>query len=203
MDFLIDWIENTGGLWVYLAVMVSAFGENMFTPLPGDSVTVFGAYLAGLGKVNAVGVYIASTIGGTAGFMGLYVIGKSIQRRGERRGKLLFIKIDGVNKIEERFNKWGYWVILFNRFLYGIRFAVALFAGMSKLDWRRTTIFALLSTAAWNLVLVYLGVLLGENWGAFKEIMWRYSRVFLLAAVLGVMVYAGIRMIPRTKRIKS
>ena len=175
----------------------------MITPLPGDCVTVFGAYLAGLGKVNAVGVYIASTIGGTAGFMGLYVIGKSLQRRGERRGKLLFIKIDGVNKIEERFNKWGYWVILFNRFLYGIRFAVALFAGMSKLDWRRTTIFALLSTAAWNLVLVYLGVLLGENWGVFKEIIWRYSRIVLLVVVLGVVVYAGVMIITRHRRIQN
>ena len=203
MDFLINWIEDTGGLWVYLAVLVSAFGENMFTPLPGDSVTVFGAYLAGLGKVNAVGVYLASTIGGTAGFMGLYCIGKSLQSRGERRGKLLFIKIDGVYKIEERFDKWGYLLVLFNRFLYGIRFAVALFAGMSKLDWRRTTIFAFLSTATWNLVLVYLGVLLGENWGAFKEIMWRYSRIVIVVVMLGVVVYVGVMMITRHRKIQN
>ena len=203
MDFLINWIEDTGGLWVYLAVMVSAFGENMFTPLPGDSVTVFGAYLAGLGKVDAVGVYIASTVGGTAGFMGLYCIGKSVQRGGERRGKLLFIKIDDVCKIEVHFQRWGYLVILFNRFLYGIRFAVALFSGMSRLDWRRTAVFALLSTAIWNAVLVYLGVLLGENWGAFKEIMWRYSRIFLLAAILGVVVYVGIKIIPKHRKIQN
>ena len=199
MDFLIAWIENSGGLWVYVAVLISSFAENVFTPLPGDTVTVFGAYLAGLGKVNPIGIHIAATIGGTAGFMGLYLFGKSLQNRGLRRGRLLGVKIEKISKMEKHFAKFGLLMVLFNRFLYGIRFVISIFAGMSRLNWKTTALLALLGTALWNVVLVYLGTMLGENWTAFKQILWEYNRYLLVALILVIVIISCIKLRPSNK----
>jgi len=183
MTKFLAWIDTLGEFWIYLAVLTASCAENMFTPLPGDTVTVFGAYLAGLGKASPAGIYTASTIGGTIGFMGLFYIGRFFIKKGERKGTFFGINLEGIERAGQSFEKWGYALIVFNRFLYGIRFAVALFAGVTKLDPWKTAAAAFISTALWNIVLVYLGVTLGENWDGFKEILWKYNRIIIPAVL--------------------
>ena len=191
METLLSWVENAKPIWVYLAVFFSAFIENVFTPLPGDTATVFGAYLAGMGRLSFAALYAAATIGGVAGFMGQYLLGRFVHALGEKRGRLLKVNMTSIAKIEGYFRKYGYLVILLNRFLYGLRFFVAIFAGMSKLPWIKTLLCAVIGTAVWNLLLVYLGWSLGENWGLFKTVMWKYNRIFIsLAVIVGAAIAA-------------
>ena len=186
MNFLILWLQESGGIWFYFIVFVSSLAENLFTPLPGDAVTVFAAYLAGRGEFSLIGVYISSTLGGTAGFMGLFGIGGLLYKRAEKREKIFGIPFSTIDTISVKFKKWGYLIILLNRFLYGIRFAVALFAGLMKLPWIKVLIYALIGTIAWNTVLVYAGGALGDNWVGFKYYIWKYNR-YLLGLLLGLL----------------
>ena len=179
MDFLIDWLQHSGGIWFYFIVFLSSFAENLFTPLPGDTVTVFAAYLAGRSNFNLIGVFISGTMGGTAGFMGLYMIGGLLHKRAEKKERIFKIPFETIDAVSLRFKKWGYLIIVFNRFLYGVRFAIALFAGLMKLPWGKVLIYALLGTIVWNAVLVYAGGVLGENWEAFNNYIWKYNRYFL------------------------
>ncbi len=170
-------------------VSISSFIENMFTPLPGDTVTVFGAYLAGLGRADPYLVFLAATVGGSMGFMGLYFIGSFFIHRSERRGGLLGIRLERIDRAGDYFRRWGYWLIVFNRFFYGIRFIVAIFAGVSRLDIGRTFIAAIVGTAIWNAIIIYLGYILGENWGAFKETLWKYNRIIIPAIIVAIGIY--------------
>lgn len=187
MEVLTEWIEGTGGVWTYILVFAGALIENVFTPLPGDTATVFGAYLGGLGRLSFIGIHLAATAGGTLGFMAQYAIGRYIRRRGEIRGRALGIKINSVEKVGVYFRRWGYWVILLNRFLYGMRFFVGIFSGMFNLPWKLVLLLAFAGGALWNLILVHLGMTLGKNWAVFKEIMWKYNR-FALAAIIIVII---------------
>lgn len=193
MTQILEWIDGQPEFWIYVLVGVSSLIENMFTPMPGDTVTVFGAYLAGIGQANAVGIYLASTLGGTLGFMGLYMIGRLFIKRSERRGKFLGIGIKSIEKVQISFTRWGYWLIVSNRFFYGIRFAVALFAGFAKLNYKKTLAAALVGTAIWNVFLLYLGMVLGENWDTFKVVLWKYNRLILAGVLIGMTAYAIIR----------
>ena len=203
MTVLINWIDSQKEFWVYLAVGICSLVENLFTPFPGDTVTVFGAYLAGLGQVNAAGIYLASTIGGTTGFVGLYLAGRIFIRKMEGKDRFFGMNASTYDKISHSFRRWGYWIIIFNRLLYGLRFAVALFAGFAKLDLRKTIAAALIGTALWNIILVYLGMQLGENWGIFKEVLWKYNRVVLAVAAFGLGIYLVWRMRSRKKRMTN
>lgn len=199
MTNFLNWLDTLSETYLYIAVLVSSFVENMFTPLPGDTVTVFGAYLAGTGRADPFLIGVFATIGGTAGFMGLFLVGRYFIKRGEVKGKFLGIKLEKIEKAGASFNKWGYWVVAFNRFFYGLRFAIALFAGLSRLDIKRTLIFALAGTILWNIVLVYLGSTLGANWDAFKGVIWSYNRIII--GVIGgfIIIYIYFRYRRRRK----
>ncbi len=186
---MIGWIEGADALWIYGLVFISTFFESVLTPLPGDTAVVFGAYLGGLGQLSFLMIYLSATLGGTLGFLAQYLFGLYIYTRGMQRGRILKMNMRAVEKVGVYFRRWGYWVILFNRFLYGIRFFVGIFAGLSKMPWYLVIFLAFLSAALWNLILVYLGLTLGENWEFFREVIWKYNRFFLAAVLLVIVVY--------------
>jgi len=200
LEFLIDSLKASGGFWFYFIVFISALAENLFTPLPGDSVTVFGAYLAGKAQLSLTGVFISSSAGGTLGFMGLYTLGRLLHRRAQRREKIMGVKFDVVENIRRKFKKWGYLIILFNRFIYGLRFAIAVFAGIVKLPWLKVLIFSFVGTILWNSVLVYIGGTLGENWDQFRDVLWKYNRFFIAGMIIIIVTAAFIKYYPRLAR---
>jgi len=202
LSTLIEWADSLGEFWFYLALGFCSLLENLFTPFPGDTCTVFGAYLAGLGKVNAWGVFLASTAGGTIGFTGLYLIGRFAVKKMEGKGKFLGLSTASYNKISCSFQRWGYGIVIFNRLFYGVRFAIAIFAGFTRLNLGKTIAAALLGTALWNILLVYLGMELGENWQTFKSILWKYNRVILSAAAIALGIYLLWRFIWRRKKYR-
>ena len=56
----------------YLILFVSAYVENTFPPVPGDTVTVIGAYLITTGKLSFTGVWLSTTLGSVLGFMTMF-----------------------------------------------------------------------------------------------------------------------------------
>ena len=162
---------------------------------------VFGAYLAGRGRLSLEMVYVSTTLGGACGFMLLYYLGTLFRRRSDRRGKFLGIGMDKIGRVEARFRLWGWWLIFFNRFFYGVRIVIALFAGMSRLSWWKTAIIAVGATALWNGILIYLGNLLGENWGGFKQLLWKYQR-WIWAVVIAAAVVIIVNKVLTSERKK-
>jgi len=58
---------------VYFVLFISAIIENVFPPIPGDTVTVLGAYLITTSKLNFWGVYISTSAGSVVGFTIMYL----------------------------------------------------------------------------------------------------------------------------------
>jgi membrane protein DedA with SNARE-associated domain len=81
-------------------------------------------------------------------------------------------------------------MVLANRFLSGIRSVISIVCGLYRLPWPRVLGLSLLGCAAWNLLMIYAGYLLGANWMAIERILGDYSRLMLVLAVLLVGVWA-------------
>ena len=45
MDTFIDYLHSLPDCLIYLLLGMSAFVENIFPPIPGDTIIAFGAYL--------------------------------------------------------------------------------------------------------------------------------------------------------------
>ena len=75
MEDLAVYLRNIDSHYVYAILMISCYIENIFPPLPGDSVVVIGAYLVGIGFLKFEFTYIVTGIGSILGFMTLYYVG--------------------------------------------------------------------------------------------------------------------------------
>jgi membrane protein DedA with SNARE-associated domain len=108
-------------------------------------------------------------------------------------GKFKFIPLERVHKVETWFKKYGYWIVVANRFLAGTRAVVSFVTGMSELSLWRTTLLSLLSSLLWNFLLLFAGRELGQNWRAVYFYLETYGKIMtvVLVAVLlvGVVQY--------------
>ncbi|MCU0593986.1 MAG: DedA family protein [Desulfobacterota bacterium] len=178
---------------IYLLLGLSAFVENLVPPIPGDTITAFGAFLVGVGKLSFAWVYISTTIGSLLGFMCLFWLGGFLGRHFFIERDFRFLRAKDIIKAEEWFGRYGYFLILFNRFMPGIRSAVALAAGISRFRTVPVLFLSLLSCAAWNLIWIFMGHTLGTHWETVEKKMGdflvRYNVAMIVLIVLVVLFF--------------
>lgn len=189
MESLLQAIEQADPLWAYILLFLSAFLENIFPPIPGDTVTVFGAYLVGREVLNFWGVYISTTAGSVLGFMGIYGLAFWLEWKVIEKYQPKWISRTRIDKVEEWFQVYGYWIILFNRFLSGIRSIISLVAGLSKLQTIRVFVLAIISCGLWNAGLIYLGRIIGKNWQVILDFLKVYNRIVIILILGAIFLY--------------
>ncbi len=180
-------IGDFAPLWIYIFLFGFAYLENLFPPSPSDIAIVVGGSLIGTGALSFVPAIIFSTGGSVAGFLTAFAIGWQFDKKLIHSGKLKFINIESVEKVESAFRKYGYYLIVANRFLPGTRAVISFFAGMSRLDIHKTMILSTISSLIWNSVLLYLGIVFGENIDTVDQYLSTYSNIVILISVIIVL----------------
>ena len=193
IEKLLNELRSLPDFLIYFFLGLSAFVENLVPPIPGDTITAFGAFLVGVGKLSFVGVYISTTIGSLLGFLCLFWVGGFLGRRFFIERDFRFLRAKDIIKAEEWFGRYGYFLILCNRFMPGIRSAVALAAGMSRFRTLPVMLLSLLSCAAWNLIWIFMGHTLGTHWETVEEKMGdflvRYNVAMIIVIALVVLFF--------------
>ncbi len=193
IDQFLHWLNTLPALLLYAALGVSAFVENVFPPIPGDTITAFGAFLVGTHRLSFVWVYTATTMGSIVGFLVLFRIGTFLGRGFFLERDYRFFKANDILKAEEWFRKYGYLLIALNRFFPGIRSAIAVAGGISRLGIIRVTILAFISCSVWNLIWIWAGYSLGTNWGIVRErmssILAHYNITVAVLLIAGVLFF--------------
>lgn len=200
LDRFLDSLTLLPGTVIYVVLGISAFVENVFPPIPGDTITAFGAFLVGTGRLHFFGVYLSTTLGSVAGFVFLFWVGRIVGRRFFIERDYWLFKAEDIIRAEAWYKKYGYFLVLLNRFFPGIRSVISVAGGITGLRLLKVTLYALLSASVWNLVWISLGYVLGRNWETVREnlgqIMARYNLAIFSA--LGVVVL--ILLVKRLKR---
>lgn len=185
-ESILTQISDFTPIWIYLTIFFFAYIENLFPPSPSDIVVVIGGSLVGTGTISFIPLFIAATLGSLTGFLTAFIIGWQFDKKLIHSGKIKFINIQSVDKVETAFRKWGYYLIVANRFLPGTRAVISFFAGMSRLNVNKTTILSLVSSALWNAILIYLGISFGENVDLIDGYLKTYSTIIWI--IMGVIV---------------
>ena len=190
VDRLFENLHRIPDIALYVILGVSAFVENIFPPIPGDTITALGAFLVGTGRLSFFGVYLATTLGSLLGFLALFWIGMVLGRRFFIERDYRFFRAEDILRAEDWYRKYGYLLIAFNRFLPGIRSAISLAGGIARLKVNHVALLALASAAAWNLIWILMGYTLGSNWETVRAsiagIMVRYN--ITIFGLLGLIV---------------
>lgn len=185
-------IQSNHEIYAYVFLFLAAYVENIFPPAPADMVVVFGAYFVGKGVLGFAGVLISTTLGSFMGFMTLYALAYWFELKILEKKAFRWVNQDSVHKVQNWFQRFGYWIVLSNRFLSGFRSVISLVAGLTKLDWKKVSLFSFISALIWNSILVYIGYILGENWEKVGNYLKTYS-VFIIFTAVVVIVIIWIR----------
>ncbi|MBK7228817.1 MAG: DedA family protein [Ignavibacteriales bacterium] len=200
-ETILTQISDFTPLWIYLTIFFFAYIENLFPPSPSDIVVVIGGSLVGTGTINFIPLFFSATLGSLAGFLTAFIIGWQFDKKLVHSGKLKFITVEAVEKVETAFRKYGYYLIVANRFLPGTRAVISFFAGMSRLNVNKTTTLSLVSSAIWNAFLIYLGIAFGKNVDLIDSYLRTYSNIIL--AITGIVILFFVVKYFITKRKKQ
>lgn len=194
INFILEAIENfaqTNSTISYLLLFICSFIENVFPPAPGDSVTVFGAFLGGRGKLEFFWVLFSTTAGSTFGFLFFYYLGYKLGRDYFVKKNFKYFTVEHIDSTTTWFNKYGYYIILGNRFLVGIRSVISIAAGIARMDQKKVITLCIISGLVWNSILIYFGYFLGENWKDIEFYLARYSQIVfgLIAITIIILIF--------------
>jgi membrane protein DedA with SNARE-associated domain len=182
-EWMEAWLQTIPDPWAYLFLFASSFIENIFPPLPGDTFVVLGAFLVARHHLHFLPAYASTLAGSILGFMAFYAAGRRWGRTWLERGRRGAAMHERLETVDRWFGRYGSWVLVFNRFLAGFRSVVSFASGVARMDGRRVFVLALISCAAWNAILMALGLLIGDHW---ETVIANFQRVVFTAILVGI-----------------
>ncbi len=185
--------------WIYITLFFFAFIENVFPPSPSDVVLVVGGSLVGAGATNFFLSLTFATLGSIFGFMLMFYIGSTVDKKVIHSGKFKYIPVDTLDKVETWFRKYGYFIIVANRFMPGTRAVISFFAGISNLEPKKTFTLCFISALLWNAILLYLGFIFGDNVELVDKYLNTYSNI-VIAVTAVVILFFIIRYFFRKRK---
>jgi membrane protein DedA with SNARE-associated domain len=192
-----DWLTGLPAWALYLSVGVVAAIENVFPPIPADTVVAFGSFVAARANDPVVGVWLATLVGNVGSAMALYFVGR---RYGAERLEQRFQR-KGMQSAELRlrtlYGRYGLLALFISRFLPGVRAVVPPVAGALRVPAARVAVVMLAASALWYGVVTYVSYRVGADWETLSRRLGTMQRdagyVSVALAALGVLIWLVIR----------
>lgn len=193
LEEIVATLSRLDVVWIYAAVFGIAYIENIFPPFPSDVIVVFAGSLVAIGTGSAVITILLATAGSTLGFMSMYWIGDKFGDRWLETGRIPFVSVDAVHRVQAWFRHYGYWVVAGNRFLAGTRAVISFCTGIAGMDLTKTTLLSAVSALLWNGILLYLGFVVGDNWRVIGDYLHTYSKIVTAIVVVVLLTWLLFR----------
>ena len=201
-----NYVINIMNKYGYIGILFLITIENIFPPIPSEVILTLGGFMTSQDGVNMniFGVVIYSTLGSMIGAIILYLIGcifnkdRLIKIVRSKVGKILHLKEENIIKSYDNFNKNGYITVLYSRFIPIVRSLISIPAGMNKMKFSIFLIYTLIGSIIWNIVLVTLGKIVGENYMLVANIFSKYSKVILILLII-ILIYKIIKKVYKRK----
>ncbi|MEW5701290.1 MAG: DedA family protein [Candidatus Zixiibacteriota bacterium] len=188
--------------WAFGVFFIAAFTEMWFPPFPGDAVFFLGLVMLETGGRPVYGALVASSLGGFVGFALLYWLGVAKGRLAFRKRSTGLFSHSALTRVEAWFQRWGGLVIVFGRFLVGVRSVVPLAAGVGGYPRRRALALGGVSILIWNGLLATLALVLHENWESVAG-QWRTVSIGFWILVGLTVLFAAVRYFRRRSSRRS
>jgi len=148
-----------GGIVLMMAI------ESACIPLPSEVIMPFSGYLVAGGHLNLNLVAVAGAVGCLLGSYIAYFAGATGGRRFlERYGRWVLIAPHELELADWFFDRWGSAAVFFSRLLPVVRTFIAFPAGVARMRLLPFTIYTLIGSYLWCLILAYAGMKLGQHW---------------------------------------
>ncbi|MFL5777539.1 MAG: DedA family protein [Chloroflexota bacterium] len=203
-QIVIPFLNNLYGAVGYLGVMIAMTIESAMIPLPSELILPYAGFLVSdptqieplTGKPwNYWIVVIVATLGNTLGSLIAYGIGAYGGRPFlERYGRYLLIRPHEIETAERFFQKYGAPTAFFSRLLPIVRTFISFPAGVARMPLRTFIVFSTAGAFLWSMLLVYAGVVLGENWEDIRQALQPFDLVIAVVVAAAILLFIWWRV---------
>jgi membrane protein DedA with SNARE-associated domain len=185
---------------LYAALAVVAALENVFPPVPADTVVAFGSFLAARGQGTALGVFVTTWFGNLAGAMLIYAVGRRYGAERLERRMLGDRAAEAESRLRALYGKYGLLAIFLSRFLPGVRAIVPPLAGALRIPAVRAVVAMGAASAIWYGAISYLAFRIGADWERLSGSVARYGQASGIAALALVVIAFVVWLVVRHRR---
>jgi membrane protein DedA with SNARE-associated domain len=185
---------------LYAALAVVAALENVFPPVPADTVVAFGSFLAARGQGTAAGVFVTTWFGNLAGAMLIYAVGRRYGAERLERRLLGERAADAESRLRALYGKYGLMALFLSRFLPGVRAIVPPLAGALRVPAIRAAVAMGAASAVWYGAISYLAFRIGADWDRLSGSVARYGRASAIAGATVVVITIAAWLLLRRRR---
>lgn len=203
LDFISpEAIQEVAQQYGYWAIFVGILLENLGLPIPGETVTLAGGFLAGNGQLNywlvlgdaAVGAILGGHcgywIGRYGGWTMLLKVGRLVRMREEQLEGLRSQFIENAGK-----------AVLFGRFIALLRIFASPLAGIAEMPYWKFMGYNVAGACAWASVMVSLAFFAGQVVPLEKLIA--LASQFTIVALLIVVAWIAIPLWLESRKAKQ
>ncbi len=192
MEFLsLETIQELASQYGYLAVFVGILLENLGIPLPGETITIVGGFLAGSGELNYWIVLVCAAMGAFIGGIFGYFIGKY----GGWKLILAFSKVFRIQEVQleeikTKFSENAVKAVFFGRFIALLRIFASPMAGVVEMPIGKFLAVNLAGATAWASVMTTIAFFVGKVVSLEQLLAWVSKFAFgaLLIAIAWIVV---------------
>jgi membrane protein DedA with SNARE-associated domain len=192
MEFLsVDVIKEIAEKYGYLSVFTGILLENLGIPLPGETITIVGGFLAGSGELNYWLVLASASGGAFIGGICGYFIGKyGGWALMQKLGSIFRVSDKQLEEIKGKFADNAVKAVFFGRFIALLRIFASPMAGVAEMPLPQFLGVNLASSICWATVMTGISYTVGKFVSLEQLIAWvsQFAIVALLIAVAWVVV---------------
>jgi membrane protein DedA with SNARE-associated domain len=177
------WFAGLPPAALYLALGVLAALENVFPPLPTDTVVAFGTWVAARGEGSVLLAFFATWFGNVAGAAGMYAAGRRHGTDWIYRRFPALADARSEDRMRRLYSRYGTAALVLSRFIPGLRAVVPPVAGALRVPAPSAITAMALASGIWYGFIAYVAYSAGSNWDALTARIARSGRVSALAAV--------------------
>ncbi|MBD2495146.1 DedA family protein [Nostoc sp. FACHB-280] len=195
-------IQEFAHQYGYWAIFLGILLENLGIPIPGETVTLVGGFLAGSDELSywlVVGDAVAgAVIGGACGYW--------IGRLGGwpfllQIGKIFRISEEKLLNIKEQFSQNAIKAVFFGRFFALLRIFAAPLAGIAEIPFPKFFLYNLAGATTWAVVMVTLAFFAGKVISLEQLVAWvsqfAIAALLILVAVIVIPLWLESRQVKR------
>lgn len=201
MNELLAWLTQLPDALLYGAILVAAFLENVFPPLPADTVIALGAFVAARGNGTELGVWTATMFGNVGGAMLMYGLGHRYGLPWLVRRFPAIVSPSAASRFSERFKTQGMVAVVVSRFLPAVRALVPPMAGALGIGAVRAAVAMTLASGVWYGLVCVLAFRAGANADVLLARIAEQQRALGIGAVV-IVAAAGLIVWWRWRRAR-
>ncbi len=202
LQSILAWLGGLPSVVLYLALALFAAVENIFPPLPTDTVVAFGTWLAARGDGSAIAAFLCTWFGNVAGAAAMYAVGRTHGTPWMRRKFPRLADEAGEARLRLLYSRYGVIALVVSRFIPGVRALVPPFAGALRVPALPAIGAMALASGVWYGFISYLAWKAGSDWESVTALIGRSGRMVTIAACV-VALIGGLLWLRHQRRARA